>query len=173
MAFEQHSLKFSEVLRSPFSARKREREQTELLTDSFVARPTTQAQQLAQPGNSPRFSPQYTTRVPQMPGTSLPQPAEQDKDASSFQEQPRYDPAGTPAGTLQTGARCGKPTKYSSDFYSQPAGELQRSGPTPSDQPVPCCLQTLSFDCAVQMGNMQLSGGVDKRICCSCLLRHS
>ena len=165
MAFNRYFFKFSEILSSPFSARKRKREQAEPLSDSFSARPTKQAQRLGQPGSSQGFSHQSNTRVPEVPAltrTSLPQPADQDKEASSNQEQPvrRHDPTGTAlARTAHTDTWSGEHTKHKSGISSQPARELQHSGTRHPVQQVPGRPQDcFSLDCAVHMGNMQLLG---------------
>lgn len=162
MAFNRYFFKFSEILISPFSARKRKREQAEPLSDSFSARPTKQAQRLGQPGSSQGFSHQSNTRVPEVPAltwTSLPQPADQDKEASSNQEQPvrRHHYTGTAlAGTAHTDAWSGEHTKHKSGVSSQPARELQHSGTRQPDQQVPCHLQILlRLGLSVQTGSMQ------------------
>lgn len=146
MAFNRCIFKFAELVSSPFSARKRKREQAEHLSDSLSARPTKQAQRLGQPGSSQGFSHQSNTRVPEAPAltrTSLPQPADQDKEASSNQEQPvrRHNLSGTALDrTAHTDAWSGEHTKHKSDIYSQPARELQHSGTRLVPQ-VPCRLQ--------------------------------
>lgn len=144
MAFNRYFFKFSEILSSPFSARKRKREQAEPLSDSFSARPTKQAQRLGQPGSSQGFSHQSNTRVPEVPAltrTSLPQPADQDKEASSNQEQPvrRHDPTGTAiVESAHTDIWSGEHTKHKSGIVSQPARELQHPGTRHPVLQVPC-----------------------------------
>ena len=144
MAFNRYFFKFSEILSSPFSARKRKREQAEPSSDSFSARPTKQTQRAAQPGSSQGFSHQSNTRIPQVPAltqTSLPQPADQDKEASSNQEQPVQRHTLTRkalASNSHTGILSGAYTRR-----SQPAQELQRGGSRHLEQQVPHCLPKL------------------------------
>lgn len=144
MAFNRYFFKFSEILSSPFSSRKRKREQEEPLSDSFSARPTKQAQRQAHPGSSQGFSYQSNTRVPQIPAptqTSLPQVADQDKEASSIQEQPvqRHTLTGTAlASNTYKVTWSGAHTRH-----SQPARQLQQSGTNCPEQQVPNCLQGL------------------------------
>ena len=139
MVFNRCYFKFPDIFSSPFSARKRKREQAEPLSDSLSARPTKQAQ----PGSSQGFSHQSNTRTPRIPAltqTSLPPPADQDREASSNQEQPvqRHTLTGTAlASNTHTGAWSGAHTRH-----SQPARELQQSGINYSEK-VPNSLQGL------------------------------
>lgn len=91
MAFNRIFFRVSDIISSPFGARKRKREQAEPLSDSFSARPTKQAQRPAQPGSSQAaaFSHQSNTRVPEfpLPTQTVPRPADQDKEASSTEQQ--------------------------------------------------------------------------------------
>ncbi|KAL3152457.1 hypothetical protein ABBQ32_14160 [Trebouxia sp. C0010 RCD-2024] len=91
MAFNRIFFRFSDIISSPFSARKRKREQAEPLSDSFSARPSKQAQRPAQPDSSQAaaFSHQSNTRVPeiQVLTQTVPPPADQDKEASSTEQQ--------------------------------------------------------------------------------------
>ena len=163
MAFNRYFFKFSELLSSPFSARKRKREQAEPLSDSFSARPTKQAQRPAQPGSSQGFSHQSNTRIPQIPAltqTSLPEPVEQDREASSNQDQPVPNPTGTALPATHTGAWSGAQTNNKLSIHSraQPAGGLQQSGSGHPHQQVPCPLHSRFslLVCRLPMGICQL-----------------
>lgn len=147
MAFNRVFFGFSDIVSWPFSARKRKREQAEPLSDSFSARPTKQAQRLAQPGSSQAaaFSHQSDTRVPEVPvqAQTVPQPADQDREASSSEQQPvlRHNTTGAALpSTSHTGAWSGSHTKHKSRKHTtaQPATELQQTY-----QQVSCDLQNL------------------------------
>lgn len=155
MAFNRYFIRLTEKISSPFSARKRKREQAEPLSDSFSARPTKQAQRTAQPGSSQGFSHQSNTRIPQIPAltqTSLPQPADQDKEASSNQDQPvrPQNLTGTAlASTTHTGAWSGAYSRH-----SQPARELQQSNTRHSEQQVPqSSVSWLNLQYVMQVGS--------------------
>ena len=132
MAFNRLFFRFSDIVSSPFSARKRKREQAEPLSDSFSARPAKQAQRPAEPGSSQAaaFSHQSNTRVPELPvlTQTAPQPADQDKEASSTEQQPVLRHITTGAAlpsSSHTGAWSGA-HKSSKHSRAQPATELQR-----------------------------------------------
>ena len=171
MAFNRYFFKVSEILASPFSARKRKREQAEPLSDSFSARPTKQAQRPAQFGSSQGFSHQSNTRVPQIPAltqTSLPQLADQDKEASSNQEQPvqRHTLTGAAlASNTHTGTWSGANTRH-----SQPARELQQSRSRHPEQ-VPIACKDCSISRKLCTWKQMSEGGVDGRFWCSFPLR--
>lgn len=155
MAFNRYFFKFTEMVSSPFSARKRKREQAEPLSDSFSARPTKQAQRTAQPGSSQGFSHQSNTRIPQIPAltqTSLPQPADQDKEASSNQEPPvrlQNLTGSALASTTHPGAWSGAHIRH-----SQPARELQQSDTRHSKQQVPqSFVDRLNLQYVMQVGS--------------------
>ena len=152
MGFNQVFFKFSEILSSPFSTRKRKRAQAEPLSDSFSARPTKQTQRTPQPSTlqTAALSHQSNTRVPALPTQtqySLPQPADQDIEASSDQVQPelRHDIAATALpSTSGTGNWPAAHANLKPDLsnIAQSDIDLQQSG-LKKLQPyqVCCCLQ--------------------------------
>lgn len=137
MGFNQVFFKFSEILGSPFSTRKRKRAQAEPLSDSVSARPTKQTQRPPQPGalQAAALSHQSNTRVPALPAQtqhSLPQPADQDIEASSDQVQPelRQDIAATALPSISgTGNWPAAHTlKPDSSHRAQSDSDLRQSG---------------------------------------------
>ena len=133
MAFNRVFFGFSDIVSWPFSARKRKREQAKPLSDSFSARPTKQAQRPAQPSSSQAaaFSHQSNTGVPEVPVQAQPepQPGDQDREASSTEQQPvlrRNTTGAALPSTSHTGAWSGVHTEHKSSKHTkaQPAIEL-------------------------------------------------
>ena len=90
--------KLFETLATPFSGRKRKRDQAEIVEDSLSARPNKQSQTAAQPGRAPTEAPshQSNTRKSAAPATtqaSLPHPADPDREAISHPAQAAYSSA--------------------------------------------------------------------------------